>query len=406
MSIYRYEPRLWLILEGPHGIKQSKNIIPENKEKLLEYAKFLEASGKSPARQDKVLRTLKQVAMLLGDVHFKKATKKNIVDVLARIKGADSTRRDYQIILKQFYAWFHEIEDPRHEGYPKVVSWIHPKEPRSKLKASDLLTPQEVKRLIDATTDLRMKALIAICYECGLRIGEALKLKVGDVRLEEQCASLTVCGKTGPRQAFSIESLPLLAQWLDAHPDRNNHDAWLWTGDTEPLTYDRARFKLLQLKKKTKIRKRIYFHLFRHSSATRNAGLGEPMLRKIYGWSKNSGEPGTYVHLSGEAVKEALLEKHGLKHKPEKLKIVFCPRCNSPNQPDASLCIKCRSVLKLEDAVSIHDLRNKVQSLQLQVEALSTLMTPYTDLDHLRSLAETKRRIIKTLKKRGLTVKN
>lgn len=238
MSIYRYERRVWLILEGPHGIKQSKQISPGNKKKLLEYAKFLEASGKSLARQDKVLRTLKKIAELLGDIPFKKAGKPDIVDVMARIKGADSTRRDYAIILKQFFAWVCDVEDPRHEGYPKVVSWIHPKEPKSTLKASDLLTPGEVRRLIGATTDLRMKALVAVCYEAGLRIGEALKLKICDVHLEEQCATLNVSGKTGPRPTYSIESLPLLMQWLDAHPSRENPGAWLWTEDTAPLTYD------------------------------------------------------------------------------------------------------------------------------------------------------------------------
>lgn len=264
MSIYNYERRVWLVIEGPHGIKQSKKISLENKEKLLGYAKFLTASGKSLARQGKILITLKKIAELLGDIPFKKAEKPDIVDVLARIKGADSTKRDYQIILKQFYAWLYDIEDPRHEGFPKVVRWIHPKEPKSKLKASDLLTPQEVRRLISSTPDLRLKALIAVCYECGLRVGEALKLKIGDVHLEEYCATLNVSGKTGPRSAYSIQSLPLLMAWLDAHPDRNNPEAWLWTDNTAPLTYDRARFKLLQLKKKAKeIKIGIHLTLFR-----------------------------------------------------------------------------------------------------------------------------------------------
>jgi len=234
-----------------------------------------------------------------------------------------------------------------------------------------LLTPNDVKKLINATMDLRMKALIAVCYECGFRIGEALTLKIANVKLEEQCGSLTVSGKTGPRLAYAIESLPLLMQWLDQHPDRNNPEAWLWTDDTTPLTYDQARQKLSQTRKKAKIHKRVYWHLFRHSSATRNSSLGEPMLRKVYGWSRKSEQPDHYIHLSGEAVKKALLQQHGLKPKAEEPRVIFCPRCNTPNSPSASLCVKCKSFLKVEDAVSIED---KFNSLKTELDSMKQMI--------------------------------
>ncbi|MDH5782722.1 MAG: site-specific integrase [Candidatus Bathyarchaeota archaeon] len=192
---------------------------------------------------------------MLGPIPFKKACKKDMVRLIAKVKGADHTRSDFQKITKLFYAWLYDVEDPRHEGYPKAVSWLRPKQPKSTLKASDLLNPNDVKKLINATMDLRLKALIAVCYECGLRIGEALNLRIENVKLEEQCVSLTVSGKTGPRLAYAIESLPLLMQWLDQHPDRNNPEAWLWTDDSTPLTYDQARQKLSQTRKKAKIHK-------------------------------------------------------------------------------------------------------------------------------------------------------
>jgi site-specific recombinase XerD len=279
--------------------------LPANKKRLLEYAKYLEASRKSLPRQDKLLRTVKIFASLLGPIPFKKATKKDVVNALAKYVeelartarggGSPHTTSDFQKIVKQFYAWVYDIEDPQHQGYPKTVSWIRVKEPKSTLKASDLLEPGEVKKLISVTPDLRLKALIDVCYEAGLRVGEALQMHVRDVNVQEQYAALTVSGKTGPRQAYSIESLPLLMQWLDQHPNRMDPDSWLWTDDTKPLTYDRARFKLQECRRKAKISKRVFWHLFRHSSATNNAELGEPMLRNVYGWSKNSDEPSTFI---------------------------------------------------------------------------------------------------------------
>ena len=147
MGIYRYERRLWLAVEGPEGIKKSKTIIPQNKKLLLNYAEYLKATGKSLPRRDKLVRTLKIFATLLGPIPFKLATKENMIQILAKAEdhwmselskkgrpgpASDYTRRDFQEIIKQFYAWLFDVEDPRHEGYPKVVSWIRSKAPKQK----------------------------------------------------------------------------------------------------------------------------------------------------------------------------------------------------------------------------------------------------------------------------------
>jgi site-specific recombinase XerD len=420
VSIYRYERRVWLALNGKDGIKSSEKILSANKKRLMEYAKYLEASRKSLPRQDKLLRTVKIFASLLGPIPFKKATKKDVVDVLAKygeglrrtVPGGGSlhTTSDFQKIVKQFYAWVYDVEDPRHEGYPKAVSWIRVKEPKSTLKASDLLEPNEVKKLIAVTPDLRLKALIAVCYDCGLRVGEALQMHIGDVELQEQCAMLTVSGKTGPRVAYSIESLPLLMQWLDQHPNRSNSEAWLWTDDTEPLSYDRARFKLLECRRKANIRKRVFFHLFRHSSATQNAQLGEPMLRSIYGWSKNSDEPSTYIHLSGETVRKALLEKAGLKQKAQQEPaLIMCPRCGNPNQPGASLCVKCKGVLKIQDAISINGIVAEIDTLKSMLGVAMGLQTGYPakrmTFEEIKQLADGNKAFVELAKKHGLTTR-
>jgi hypothetical protein len=75
---------VWLAINGEDGIRSSEQILPANKKRLLEYARYLEASRKSLPRQDKLLRAVKIFASLLGPIPFKKATKKDVVDVLAR----------------------------------------------------------------------------------------------------------------------------------------------------------------------------------------------------------------------------------------------------------------------------------------------------------------------------------
>lgn len=101
------------------------------------------------------------------------------------------------------------------------------------------------------------------------------------------------------------------------------------------------------------------------------------MLREIYGWSKGSDMPSTYIHLSGEAVKKALLAKHGLDQAVTDPKIVPCPRCKAPNEPNASMCVKCASAMNLEDAISISDIKDEmheqselVQKLQAKIDLM------------------------------------
>jgi integrase len=79
----------------------------------------------------------------------------------------------------------------------------------SKLDA-DLLTAAEIERLMRqcsrrAPTGVRNRALIAVCWRCGLRIGEALALAVKD--FEPDSGTLVVQrGKGGKRRFVGVDS--------------------------------------------------------------------------------------------------------------------------------------------------------------------------------------------------------
>jgi hypothetical protein len=130
------------------------------------------------------------------------------------------------------------------------------------------------------------------------------------------------------------------------------------------------------------------------------------MLRSIYGWSKNSDEPSTYVHLSGETVKKALLEKAGLKQKvQEEPAVIMCPRCGNPNQPNASLCVKCKGVLKIQDAVSIDGIVAEIGTLKSMLGVLMGLQTRKMDFEEIKKLAEGNKAFVELAKKHGLTTR-
>lgn len=105
------------------------------------------------------------------------------------------------------------------------------------------------------------------------------------------------------------------------------------------------------------------------------------MLRTIYGWSKNSDEPSTYVHLSGETVRKALLEKAGVEQKSvQEPTVIMCPRCKRPNEPTATLCVKCKSALRLQDAVSISAVQKELEEQRQQLSSLTSQVGQLTSM--------------------------
>src|SRR6201984_3051810 len=52
------------------------------------------------------------------------------------------------------------------------------KEPQ---KLPPVLSPEEVKRVLTMTTSLKARAMLTLAYGCGLRAGEVVRLRAGDI---------------------------------------------------------------------------------------------------------------------------------------------------------------------------------------------------------------------------------
>lgn len=385
-EIYGYQHRLELVLMGPHGIRESKDILEANKKVLLDYHTFLKNRRLSLPRQEKLMKALKRLAELLGSKQFKDASREDMEKLIGNMKPkrkgsskkefADSTLRDFQIIVRQFFAWLYH--SPKRQ-YPDVVSWIEPKEPKPKLQASDLLTPEEKDRLKAATPNLRDKALISCFDEAGPRPGELLNVRLKNVRIESTWAEIDVDGKTGQRVVHIISAFSDLVNWLDGHPLKGNPEAYLWSdsADGRPLTYDQARNRLLIIARKAGVkRKRVYLYLLRHGSITQNAKtLPDQLLKKRYGWAKGSRAIEFYDHLTSTDLIDALLRQAGLlgETKREQPNVILCPRCKTPNDKDASFCFRCKSVLALEKAIRIEELEQKINKISDLEKKISQL---------------------------------
>jgi len=368
-EVHRYDKRIESLLKR---IKNSG--IPEgSKKNILDFYRECILRGYSKARTTKYLDTLERTARILGKP-FEEATREDIEDLIAEIERrnySDWTKHDYKVILRIFYRWLRKCE------YPEEVSWIRIKVKSTPKLPEELLTVEEINKLVNAAEHVRDKAFILTLYESGCRIGELLALQIKHVNFDEFGAVLLVNGKTGQRRVRVIASAPKLQQWIENHPLKDDPNAPLWvtigTNSRHKIwNYGTAKEVLKKIARKAGIKKRAYPHLFRHSRATHLANyLTEAQMKQYFGWVQASKMASVYVHLSGRDVDKALLRLNGIEVEEDREELKFkpkiCPRCKASNSPDAKFCSKCGFCLDERTAVQIEELRVKADKLMSEL---------------------------------------
>jgi integrase/recombinase XerD len=275
------------------------------------------------------------------------------------------TKHDYKVTLKKFFQWLRKREWDSRE-YPKEVKWIRTtlKNNRKKLP-EDILTKDEIRSLIQATSNPRDKAFISVLYESGCRIGEILNIKIKDITFDEYGAKVIIPeGKTGPRRIRLISSIPHVETWLGYHPHKKDPEAFLWTTYANSnkgniISYEAISKMLRQTAKRAGITKKVNPHNFRHSRATHLASeLTSPIQCAMFGWVQGSDAPATYIHLNGKDLDKALLKING-KLPPEEDNNIKCPRCNDVNHEISRFCKNCGLPFEIKDYVNLEDERKK-----------------------------------------------
>ena len=149
----------------------------------------------------------------------------------------------------------------------------HLKEPQ---KLPPVLSPEEVKRVLTLATSLKARAMLTLAYGCGLRAGEVVRLRAGDIDSEQMIIRIVQAkGRKDRHVMLPAEVLGLLRQWWKVRPSR--HDAgvvleqrWLFPGRSQHLPLTTRQFSRL-FKEATKaagLRKTLSLHTLRHSFAT------------------------------------------------------------------------------------------------------------------------------------------
>jgi len=370
-EIYHFETEIRREVEK---ITQSSD---PNKETLLRYYEHSIAEGLSIARVYKRLRIVRRLSTFLGK-RFEDAQKSDIVKLVAGVEQSNIsqwTKQDYKVILKQFYRW---LKGKDKDETPEEVKWIKlSKKIASKILKKDLLTAEEANRIVECADDVEEKALFAVLFDSGRRLGEILGLRVGDVEFDELGAKLRVEGKVGPDIVRISGAAPRLATWLDNHPNKNDMASPLWVvgkNAIKQMSYSSFIQRLKKAVEKAGIKKRVWPYLFRHSRITpASTKLSYSQMCHVFGWKQGSDMPQFYVHLSGDDRDEAFLKMNGMEcvnngHSENTVYVpIVCPRCKRNNSPDSKYCNGCGLAFDLKYAVEVDqrkdDIKEKIEML-------------------------------------------
>jgi integrase/recombinase XerD len=344
--------------------------IPEGTKKTMgEFNAFMQARGLAPRTTAKTLYCLATFLKAVGDKDLKSLTKEEVQAAMAIVERSAysvRTKANIKIAVKCLYKHLAGND----EFYPEQVRWIKSTIKNEKrMLPEDILTEEDVLMMLEAAREDRDKAMIAVLFDAGIRVGELLTLRIKDVDLQSQPAHLRVDGKTGMRQIPILFSVPYLGRYLDACKKARKPTDYLWERYGKWAAANKALdrsgiVKILNTAAyKAGIQKRVNPHSFRHARATYYANrLTEQQLKQFFGWTAGSNMAATYVHLSGRDLDNGILQANGYRVNElsdPKLKARLCPKCRTANGAEMQYCGRCGSAMAIEIAMD-QDRRNNL----------------------------------------------
>ena len=196
-------------------------------------------------------------------------------------KTAPATINQRLVALSSFFEWVKGQRLMRQNPTAGVKSVRLEKNAPKALSETDL---NRLMRAVYAGNNLRDIAMVELLVGTGIRVGELLDLKVGDLELKPRSGQVTVRkGKHGSYREIplTVEVRKALNAYLEEHPQKDKPDAMLWHGQRGVIETRSAVIRMLE---KYAIAARIEAigpHVLRHTFATRYLNANPDDLRGL-----------------------------------------------------------------------------------------------------------------------------
>jgi len=173
---------------------------------------------------------------------------------LIKAKNISTSQQNQRINAIKFY--YEKVHGRRKEYYDI-------ERPRKESHFPDVLSKEEVKRLLNNTANIKHKVIISLIYSCGLRRSELINLRQDDVDPERMVIKIRGAkGNKGRYVQLSGMMYEMLQEYYEAYKPVNR----LIEGQRGEAYSGES---ILQLIKKAAVKadinKKVYPHLLRHS---------------------------------------------------------------------------------------------------------------------------------------------
>jgi len=252
-------------------------------------------------------------------------------------------------IVKPFYRWMIE------SGYStlKEKDILALKRPRKDLMTktvADILTEDEIKKMVQNCESTRDRALLMMLYDGGFRIGELGKMTWGQIAFDSYGVVVNVDEKTGkPRYVRLIAATPYLAKWKDDYPfEPAGNNLVFISRQKNAIEYNTTYRQIRRIAERAGIQKNVHPHIFRHTRITNmmEKNIPESVIKTMMWGSLTTEMFACYAHLSNQSIDNVLLEQAGIKRaetkeKDDALAPRQCPKCFVINGPTQNFCGSC-----------------------------------------------------------------
>ena len=170
--------------------------------------------------------------------------------------------------------------------------------PKKEKKLPNVLSEEEVIRILSTVTNYKHKAILYLIYSSGLRVGEVVRLKIEDI--DSKRMLIHVKQGKGRKDRYTILSqisLEILRKYASIEKPKD----WLFPGGKEGtfLTERSVQKVFKKACKNAKVNKQASVHTLRHSFATHllEAGTDLRYIQELLG-HKSSKTTEIYTHVS------------------------------------------------------------------------------------------------------------
>lgn len=407
--------------EGGKRIPEEKKLLPKQTKTLTRYNDDMIDRNTAAVTRKSKLSSLVKLGRYIKKP-YENMTEEDLRKFMRSLRGKKQNTRSYHgTQIKMFFKWLYKFN--KRGEYPPIVENLPiPTMVDMSIDPSELLTPKEVMKIVNAAENQRDRALLFFLFESACRVSEVVSPKIKDVEFTDwggaKVRVLRAKSKGEGRRPDTVLCLKCtedLKQLINYHPFKDNPEAALfyrfktrWDNDGKPGESIGEQNVREIIKRYSRIAgipkyKKTNPHSWRKASLTQRAreGYNERFLEMAAGWSRGSKMARKYTLLDKSDLERKIMEDNGLippenKDKVKVMELKECSNCKHMNSPANKFCCECKAPLDItaayEKLKGEHDRWDKIEGELEELRGLKLFLKTIVenmDKPELKEIAKT-----------------